>query len=169
VPELWHIPDAAKIRIYGRREVLDRLEAPEGVRAGRVAPDEILWLADPGRAAALEEQARTDLASEGLAAFAIDYSDGWTLFSIVGEGAEEVLARVSSLRVGGEGAGFFQGQVAQSPAKVFWRPGRIDVLVGSDLAWFVGERLRHAGAGAGLVVAEVPEREPVSNAARVTA
>jgi hypothetical protein len=165
VPELWEIPGAAKIRLLGAPAVLDRLETPDGVHAGRIAPDELVWLGDPARAAELEEHGRQELASEGLAAFVVDHTDGWMLFSIVGEGADEVLARVSNLRV--QGTGFFQGQVAQAPGKVFSRPGRIDVLVGSDLAWFVGERLRHAGAGAGLVVAEAPEREPVSNGARV--
>jgi hypothetical protein len=169
VPELWEVAGAAKIRIFGPAEALDRLEIPDGVGSARVAPDEVLWLADPGRAGELEEAAGAQVASLGSGALVVDHSDGWVLLSIVGDGCEEVLARVSSLRVPDGGAGFIQGQIAQAPGKVFCRPGRLDLLVGTDLVWFVRGRIEHAGRDAGLTVGHAPEAQPVSNGAAVRA
>jgi hypothetical protein len=168
VPELWEVRGAAKIRCLGPAEALARLDPPAGVGAGRVASDEVLWLGDPGRAGELEAAARSQLADAEGSTLVVDHSDGWTLLSIVGDRAEEALARVSSLRVP-EGGGFIQGQIAHAPGKVFCRPGRLDVLVGSDLAWFVRERLLHAGHALGLHAAGAPEAAPVSNGERVTA
>ena len=168
MPELWEVRGAAKIRCLGTAEALDRLEPPAGVGAGRVAPDEVLWLGDPGRASELEAAATSQLADADGSTLVVDHSDGWTLLAIVGEGAEEALARVSSLRVP-DGGGFIQGQVAHAPGKVFCRPGRLDVLVGSDLAWFVRERLLHAGHALGLRAAEAPAEAPVSSGTKVTA
>ena len=168
MPELWEVRGAAKIRCLGPAEALDRLEPPAGVGAGRVAPDEVLWLGDPGRAAELEALATSQLAGATGSTLVVDHSDGWTLLSLVGDDAAEALARVSSLRVPDDG-GFIQGQVAHAPGKVFCRPGRLDVLVGSDLAWFVRERLLHAGHAVGLHAADAPAAAPVSNGPRVTA
>jgi hypothetical protein len=161
VPELWEVTGAAKIRIFAPAAALDALAVPDGVGAGRVAPDEVIWLGDPGRAAELEEIASAAVAALGLDALVVDHSDGWTLFSIVGEGCEAVLGRLSDLRVP-EGGGFIQGKIAQSPGRVFCRPNRLDLLIGADLAWFVRGRLEHAGAGAGLTVGAAPVTAPLS-------
>jgi hypothetical protein len=167
VPELWQVKGATAIRLFGPAAALDALEPPEGVSQGRVAPDEALWLADPGRGDELVSAAETALARSNGASLAVDHGDGYALFALVGDGAAEVLARVSSIRLPAEGSGFRQGQVAHLPGRVFVRPGRIDVLCTSDVAWFVRERLVHAGAGAGLVEAEPPAAHPVSEPAGV--
>ena len=36
--------DASKARAFGPADALDGLRAPDGVRTGRVAPDEVLWV-----------------------------------------------------------------------------------------------------------------------------
>jgi hypothetical protein len=167
VAELWEVKGAAKIRILGPAEALDALEAPDGVSVGRVAPDEVLWLGDPGRAAELEERAGAATASLGRQGLVVDHSDGWVLFSLVGDDGPEVLARLSTLRLPEGGSGFVQGQVAQAPAKLFVRPGRLDLLVGSELAWFVHERLVGVGSDLGLREAEAPAEAAVSGASEV--
>ena len=70
------------------------------------------------------------------------------MFSIVGDGRADALARLSSLRL--PDRGFRQGKVAEVPGKVFARPGRIDLLCTSDVRWFVHGRLLHACADLGL-------------------
>ena len=47
MPELWEVKGAAKIRLFGPKDALDRVQTPAGVNQGRVAPDELLWLGDP--------------------------------------------------------------------------------------------------------------------------
>ena len=46
MPELWEVKGAAKIRLFGPKDALDRVQTPRGVTSGRVAPDELLWLGD---------------------------------------------------------------------------------------------------------------------------
>ena len=121
MPELWEVKGAAKIRLFGPKDALDRVQTPAGVNQGRVAPDELLWLGDPEQAGALEAEGKRQLAGAGERALVVDNSDGWALFSIVGDGRADALARLSSLRLPDEG--FRQGKVADVPGKVFARPG----------------------------------------------
>ena len=166
MPELWEVAGAAKIRLFGPKDALDRVTTPDGVEAGRVAPDELLWLADPGRAEELEAEGKRQLAGAGQRALVVDNSDGWTMFSIVGDGRAAALARLSSLRL--PDRGFRQGKVAEVPGKVFARPGRIDLLCTSDVRWFVHGRLLHACADLGLAEGTPPATAPVSQRGEVT-
>jgi hypothetical protein len=160
VPELWEVKGAAKIRLFGPKDALDRVQTPAGVTQGRVAPDELLWLGDPEQASALEAEGQKQLAGAGERALVVDNSDGWALFSLVGDGGSDALARLSSLRV--PEAGFLQGKIAGVPGKVFVRPGRIDILCTSDVRWYVGERLLHAGADVGVTAGLAPTSAAVS-------
>ena len=150
MPELVERHDASKVRLYGPKETLDALTTPADVQSGRVAGDEVLWIAAPGRATELVEVARRQLAGAGSTAAAIDHSDGYALFTLRGDDAGEVFARLSSVRLPPEG-GFVQGQFAQVPGRIFASAGAIDVIVTADVAWFVKERLTHVGAQHGLV------------------
>lgn len=163
MPELWEVKGAAKIRLFGPKDALDRVTTPAGVSQGRVAPDELLWLGDPEQAAALEAEGKKQLAGAGERGLVVDNSDGWALFSLVGDGGAGALARLSSLRLPAEG--FLQGKVAGVPGKVFARAGRIDILCTSDVRWYVGERLLHAGAGVGVTTGNAPASAAVSQGA----
>jgi hypothetical protein len=159
VPELWRVEGATCVRLYAAA-ALDALEPPERVGQARVAPDEVLWLADPGRAEELVAAGEAALAAEE-AALVVDHSDGYAVFALVGDGNREAFSRVSSVRLPEE-AGFRQGKVAQVPGRVFVRPGRIDLVVTADVAWFVRERLLAAGRDAGLVESHAPQEAPIS-------
>ncbi|MEO9175872.1 MAG: hypothetical protein ABI317_10215, partial [Gaiellales bacterium] len=143
----WEVKGAAKIRLFGPKDALDRVQTPAGVNAGRVAPDELLWLGDAERVGELEAEGTRQLAGAGERALVVDNSDGWTLFSLVGEGRSDALARLSSLQLPDEG--FRQGSVAGVPGKLFARPGRIDLLCTADVRWFVRGRLLDVGLSEG--------------------
>jgi hypothetical protein len=160
VPELWEVKGAAKIRLFGPKDALDRVQTPAGVNQGRVAPDELLWLGDPEHASALEAEGRRQLAGVGERGLVVDNSDGWALFSLVGDGRTDALARLSSLRMPEQG--FRQGKVAGVPGKVFARDGRIDILCTSDVRWYVRERLLHSSAEIGLKEGTPPAHGAVS-------
>jgi hypothetical protein len=144
VPEQWEITGAAKLRAFGPADALDALKAPAGVRAGRVAGDEVLWVGDPGHAGDLTASLQSQLGKLGNRAAVVDHSDGYALFTLTGEGREELFARLSSIRIPAAG-GFVQGNFAGVPARTFCRDDRLEVIVTSDVAWFVGGRLGHAG------------------------
>jgi sarcosine oxidase gamma subunit len=144
VPELWEVTSAAKVRAFGPPDALDALKAPAGVRAGRVAGDEVLWVSDAARLGELLKALQSQLAKLGNRAAVVDHSDGYALFSLTGEGREELFARLSSIRIPAAG-GFVQGNFAGVPARIFCAADRLEVIVTSDVAWFVGGRLDHAG------------------------
>jgi sarcosine oxidase gamma subunit len=162
VPELWEVKGAAKIRLFGPKDALDRVQTPAGVSAGRIAPDELLWLGDAERVGELEAEGKRQLAGVGERGLVVDNSDGWTLFSLLGDGRADALARLSSVTLPDEG--FRQGKVAGIPGKLFARPGRIDLLCTSDVRWFVYERLLHAGHDVGLTEGTPPASAAVSRA-----
>jgi sarcosine oxidase gamma subunit len=143
VPEQWQITPAAKARAFGPPEALDKLLPPPGVRAGRVAGDEVLWVGDPARADELVASLRAGLSGHGNLAAVVDHSDGYALFTLSGEGREELFARLSSIRIPATDA-FLQGNFAGVPARIFRSHETLEVIVTSDVAWFVGGRLEHA-------------------------
>jgi hypothetical protein len=150
VPELRRVTGASAVRLFAAPSVLDALEPANGVAQGRVAPDEVLWLGDPGRAAELVRAAESALAADE-GALVVDHSDGYAVFALSGDGARDAVSRVSGIRL--PETGFCQGKVAQVPGRLFVRPDRIDLVCGADVAWFVHHRLLEAGRGAGLVEA----------------
>jgi hypothetical protein len=143
VPDRWKITAAAKVRAFGPPDALDALTVPAGVRAGRVAGDEVLWVGDPGRAGQLLDGLGSQLGALGNRAAVVDHSDGYALFALTGEDRAELFSRLSSIRLPA-GEAFLQGAFATVPARIFVRADRIEIIVTSDVAWFVGGRLEHA-------------------------
>jgi sarcosine oxidase gamma subunit len=143
VPEQWQVTAAAKARAFGPPEALDKLTPPPGVRAGRVAGDEVLWVGEPGLAGELVQALGAQLSGHGNRAAVVDHSDGYALFTLTGDGREQLFARLSSIRLPDRN-GFVQGNFAGVPSRIFRRDDRLEVIVTSDVAWFVGGRLEHA-------------------------
>jgi sarcosine oxidase gamma subunit len=146
VPDAWRILPTAKLRAFGPPAALDKLSVPAGVRAGRVAGDEVLWVAEAERIETLLDELRAQLGSLGNRAAVVDHSDGYALFALTGDEREELFARLSSIRIPA-GGGFVQGNFAGVPARIFCGADSLDVVVTSDVAWFVSGRLEHAGHG----------------------
>ena len=143
MPDGWEIAEAAKVRGFGPPEALDKLTPPPGVRAGRVAGDEVLWVGDSGRVGELLETLGAELSGYGNLATVVDHSDGYALFALTGPERNEVFSRLSSIRIP-ETDAFVQGNFAGVPARTFCSADRLEVIVTSDVAWFVGGRLEHA-------------------------
>ena len=58
VPDLFTVHDAAKVRCFAPAEALDALATPAGALRGRIAPNEVVFVAAPGRADAAARRAR---------------------------------------------------------------------------------------------------------------
>jgi hypothetical protein len=165
VPELYHVDGVAKIRCWGREAALDALRQPAGTLIGRIAPDEVVVVGAPGTAAALLDDLESQLEGEGNAALVIDHTDGWTFFTVEGDGIEELWARVSAIRLPDANADrvpvFTVGKVCDVAAKVFVRPGRIDLMCGAEVRRHVTDRLTHAGHVLGLHEGEPSGDDPI--------
>ena len=165
MPELFHVEHVAKVRCFGRAAALDGLTQPAGTLCGRIAPDEVVFVGAPGTAAALVEDLEAQLAQEGTAALVVDHTDGWGFVSLAGKGLEEVWARVSAVRLPDadpSGATCFTvGKVCDVAAKVFVRPGRVDVMYGAEVRRHVGDRFEHVGHAVGLHTVRAPKDDPV--------
>jgi len=108
-----------------------------------VAGDEVLWVGDSGRVGELLEALGAELSGYGNLATVVDHSDGYALFALTGPERNEVFSRLSSIRIP-ETDAFVQGNFAGVPARTFCSADRLEVIVTSDVAWFVGGRLEHA-------------------------
>lgn len=163
MPDLFEVKGAAKVRCFGKEAVLDGLTQPSGTLMGRIAPDEVIFVGQPGTAEALVEDLRGQLASEGNAALVVDHTDGWTFFSLVGEGVEEVFAREANWKLP-ESSGapvFTVGKVCHVAGKLFVRPNRIDIMTGGEVRAHVHESLLHAGHKVGMHEVAAPAVDPI--------
>ncbi len=163
MPDLFQIHDAAKVRCFAPAEVLDVLAAPAATLGGRIAPNEAVFVGAPGTGAALRATLEAALAAHGDRALVVDHTDGWSFFSISGEGAEDVYRRVSMVPLPAltEGATFFMGRVCDVATKAFRRAGRIDLMSGMEASGHVLDRLEHAGHAVGLRATTAPAVDPV--------
>jgi hypothetical protein len=159
VPELFTVHDAAKVRCFAPPEALDSLATPAGALRGRIAPNEVVFVAAPGRAPDLQRELGTALASHGTRALVVDHTDGWSVFSISGEGADDVFRRVSMVPLPAEG--FFMGRVCDVATKAFRRGDRVDLMCGMEASRHVRDRLEHAGHAVGLRAVAAPETDPM--------
>ncbi len=163
MPDLFEVKGAAKIRCFGREAALDGLTQPAGTLQGRITPDEVIFVGQPGAAGALVENLQAQLAGEGNAALVIDHTDGWTFFSLVGEGAEEVFAREANwkLPVSNGAPVFTVGMVCHVAGKLFVRPNRIDIMTGSEVITHVRKSLNHAGHAVNMHEISAPANDPI--------
>ncbi len=163
MPDLYEVKGAAKVRCFGREATLDGLRQPSGTLIGRIAPDEVIFVGQPGTAAALVEDLQGQLAGEGNAALVVDHTDGWTFFSLVGEGVEEVFAREANWKLPvSDGAPVFTvGKVCHVAGKVFVRPNRIDIMTGAEVHEHVHHALAHAGHHINMHEITAPTVDPI--------
>ena len=167
MPDLFTCHAAAKVRCFAPPAALDALATPDGVLRGRIAPNEVVLVGAPGTAGDLVATCQQALAGHGADALVVDHTDGWSFFSLRGDGAEDVFARVSMVPLpdAGDEPAFFMGQVCHVAAKAFRRPGRIDVMTGMEASKHVRETLEQAGHGRRLKHVDAPAADPIGDGA----
>jgi hypothetical protein len=163
VPDLFTVHDAAKVRCFAPPEALDALATPAGALRGRIAPNEVVFVAAPGRAGELTSDLEAALQSHGNRALVVDHTDGWSFFSISGEGSADVFRRVSMvpLPAASDEPVFFMGRVCDVAAKAFRRGDRVDVMSGMEASRHVRDRLEQAGHAVGLHTVATPAADPI--------
>jgi hypothetical protein len=106
---------------------LDAVRAPAGVRACRIASDEIAFVCSPGATAEVLDAIAPQIASGDAHGFALDLSDGWTGLTLAGDVAR-AFSYLSELELPEPGA-FAQGDVLRVPVRVLAGEGEADLLV----------------------------------------
>jgi hypothetical protein len=137
---------AAIILCMGEGRIWDGAPPRAGATVCRIAPDE-RWLVGPARSvddllAWASDRART----AGLAAYAVDVTDAWTVWTVAGSGTDEVWIRLSENRVPPGRPAFVQGAVATIPAKAIVQDGCIHFFTPSPLGHHLPKRILEACA-----------------------
>lgn len=163
MPEVFTVHDAAKVRVFGRPEVLDGVARPAGTLAGRLAPDELILVGQPGEAGRIVADVEGQLGDKLAACMVIDHTDGWSFHSIVGADVERLFARIAQWKLPEAGAEpiFTVGSVCHCAGKLFVRPGRIDFMTGAEVRAWVDHDLHHVGAGIGVRHSQAPSADPL--------
>jgi hypothetical protein len=117
-----------------------------GATVCRVAQDE-RWIVGPaGAADELWAWAAAQAQTIGPSAYAVDVTDGWTVWTITGSGTDEAWARLSENRVPPGRPAFVQGAVATIPAKAIVQDGCIHFFTPSPLGHHLPRRILEACA-----------------------
>jgi hypothetical protein len=133
------LTEAEIVRCFARPDVLDGLPPLANAYACRIARDEVMLVA-PGDS--VREHVSTFVQSADPAALVAEQSDGWAMWTLVGEEAAGVFENLSAIPVPSERPGFAQGEIGGVPARAIVLDDRIHLLVVSSLAHHIRDRVR---------------------------
>jgi hypothetical protein len=125
-------------------EALGELAAPAGTYLCWIADDEVMLIAEPDAAQELAKEVRRVLSGVDNDAVVVDVSDGWSAFTLAGDGARDVLQHVSELQLSGDG--YVQGDVAHVPVRLIALGTRLHLLVPAMWEEHLRARIRNAAA-----------------------
>ena len=136
------------ISCLASHEALAEIDPPDGSYLCWVADDEVM-LVGALKWIALEEAARAARRHDDDAVI-LDVSDGWSAWTLAGDGADDVLARLSELEHSGDG--YLQGDVAHVPVRLIAHAERLHLLVPAMWEEHLRSRIRAAAVGLDLRV-----------------
>lgn len=137
---------AAVIRCFGEPDTLDKFPVLASAAVCRVAGNEIMILGRSDAGGELLRQALSYLERADPGGLVVEHTDGWSVWTLWGDGMAPALARLSVIQLRVERPAFLQGAVTQLPAKVLLLSDRAVLLIPSTLAHHVPERIRTACA-----------------------
>ena len=146
------------VACLGRAADLERLAVEDTVKM-RTAPDEVLLLGPPGRAAGVIAEATSAM---GGGALVVDQTDAYSGWTISGSDAFELFARLSAIPLERDRAAVLQGLVAKVPAKVLVTNSHLQLLVASNLAHHIQERVLSVGADLEARLVDTVEFRPAT-------
>jgi hypothetical protein len=128
-------------------EALTEIDAPEDAYLCWVADDEVMLVGTPGATDELQRSAREAL-TEDDDAVVVDVSDGWSAWTLAGDGVGDVFSRLSELEHSGDG--YLQGDVAHVPVRLIAHAERLHLLVPAMWEEHLRSRIRAAAGGLDL-------------------
>jgi hypothetical protein len=103
----------------------------------------------PGATDELQRSAREAM-TEDDDAVVVDVSDGWSAWTLAGDGVGDVLSRLSELEHSGDG--YLQGDVAHVPVRLIAHAERLHLLVPAMWEEHLRSRIRAGAVGLDLRV-----------------
>jgi hypothetical protein len=132
--------EAVIVACHARPEALDELPNGLGLIL-RIARDESWVVAAATRRSGLLTSARLWLESADPEGITIDQTDGWAVYAVRGEGAIEVLGRISVAPVPSQRPAFIQGALSGVPGKVVITVDGLHLFVPSPVGHHLEARL----------------------------
>ena len=129
-------------------EALTEIDAPEDAYLCWVADDEVMLVGKPSAADLMSAAREASKADND--AVVLDVSDGWSAWTLAGDGVDDVLARLSELDQSGDG--YLQGDVAHVPVRLIAHAQRLHLLVPAMWEEHLRSRIRAAAVGLDLRV-----------------
>jgi hypothetical protein len=123
---------ATVVSVFASARALDAL-SPAGAYRCRVAPDESMYVREPGATEALLRDSGSALAGDPDA-LVLDVTDGWAILTLAGDDPRAAFAYVSALHLS---EGFLQGEVLRLAARVVCEPVRVHVFVPAMVGSYV--------------------------------
>ena len=145
---------ATEVSIAGAFAEPHALDAlfPAGAFRCRVAPDEAMFVREPGVVGRLVRDAGAVTAGDPHAVV-IDATDGWSVWTLVGDAAADAFSRLSALR---PDDGYAQGDIAHVPARVIAEHDRLHLFVPATLGEYLRVRILARCANLGLTQRDEP-------------
>ena len=137
------------ISCLASHEALTELSPPDGAYLCWIADDEVMLIGKPDASEGLQHSAREALTHDGDAVL-LDVSDGWSAWTLAGDGTDDVLARLSELEHSGDG--YLQGDVAHVPVRLIAHAERLHLLVSAMWEEHLRSRIRAAASDLDLRV-----------------
>lgn len=139
--------EASVIGCFAAPEALDALMDSAGAFPCRIAPDEVMLICEEHAASDTLGTAAAQVTAADPDALVLDLTDGWSVWTLVGDSAREAFARLSEIPLGADGVRFAQGAVAGVPARAVALPGRLHLLVPAMFGEYVREEILEACSG----------------------
>ena len=152
--------EAAIIACLAKPEVLAGVAGAGAFRAV-VARDEVWLIGGARRRSQLLDLARAQVEPAG--GLVVDQTDGWSMWTVRGQGAEVLWRRLSVIPVPSSRPAFVQGAVAAVPGRTIFAEGAIHVLVPSPVGHHLRERMLEAGRDLGPTLDPASEFKPGAN------
>ena len=144
---------AAVVACFASPQALDTLPGQSGTHQCRVASDELLLIAPPALLGETERSTAEHFATAEPTALVLDQSDGWSAFTLRGDEADSVFARLSTVPLPARRPAFVQGAVAGGSAKIIVLEGCMHVFVPSTLRHHLAARLQDVCGGRPVIPA----------------
>lgn len=121
--------EASVIGCLAAPEGLDALMGSGGAFPCRIARDEAMLVCEKRAASDTLVTAAAQVTAADPDALVLDLTDGWSVWTLVGDSAREAFARLSEIPLEPDGVRFVQGAVAGVPARAIALPDRLHLLV----------------------------------------
>ena len=138
--------EASVVACYAAAAVLDAWSPSVDAYVARIARDEVWVIGSRTGRCGLMRGVEESLRAVAPDTLVVDQTDGWTAWSVGGDGAADAMARLTVMPLEPRGGTFQQGAVAGVPAKVIACSTGYQVFVPAPVGHHLRDRVLEACA-----------------------